>query len=68
MRPLSQYSITKVVGTTFTAGSEVTVTSERWKTTLGPLSNGSDEDLSIVSGDARTRSQSQVDCLVIQDN
>ena len=37
------------------------MTSERWKTTSSILSNGSDEDLSIVSGDTRTRSQCQVD-------
>ncbi len=47
--------------TTSTAGSEVSVTGERRETTI--LSNGSDEDLSIVSNDARTRSQCQVDCM-----
>ncbi len=36
------------------------MTGERRETTI-PVSNSSDGDLSIVSGDARTRSQSQVD-------
>ncbi len=35
------------------------MTGERRETTI--LSNGSDEDLSIVSSDVRARSQSQVD-------
>ena len=37
------------------------MTGERRETTSSILSNGSDEDLSVVSSDARTRSQSQVD-------
>ena len=39
------------------------MTGERRETTISILSkaNGSDEDLSIVSSDPRTRSQSQVD-------
>ena len=37
------------------------MTGERRETTILP--NGSDEDLSIVSSDPRTRSQSQVDCM-----
>ncbi len=53
---LSSHVIVVIVST---AGSEVSVTGERRETTI--LSNGSDEDLSIVSSDARTRSQSQVD-------
>ncbi len=35
------------------------MTGERRETTI--LSNGSDEDLSVVSSDPRTRSQCQVD-------
>ena len=56
IRPLSQSSHTIVVHTS-TAGSEVSVTVER-EITPGILSNVSDEDLSIVSSDLRTRSQS----------
>ncbi len=37
------------------------MTGERRETTILP--NVSDEDLSIVSSDTRTRSQSQVDCM-----
>ncbi len=48
IRPLSQISITIVVSTS-TAGSEVSVTGERGKTTLSIISNISDEDLSVVS-------------------
>ncbi len=65
IRPLSQSSITIVV-TTSTAGSEVSVTGERKFTSI--LSNGSDEDLSVVSSDTnntdtRTQSQSEVNCM-----
>ncbi len=62
-RPLSLCSITIVVSNTSTAVSEVSVTSERRETTSSILSNRGDEDLSIVSSDARARSQSQVDCI-----
>ena len=34
----------------------------RETTTLGILSNVSDEDLSVVSGDDRTRSQGEENC------
>ncbi len=39
------------------------MTGERRETTSSIFSNGSDEDLSIVSSDPRTRTQSQVDCM-----
>ena len=42
------------------------MTGERRETTSSILSNGIDGDLSIVSSDARTRSQSQVDCSVMK--
>ena len=48
--PLSQSSLTSSV-TVPTTSSQVSVTGERGTTTKSILSNGSDEDLSVVSSD-----------------
>ncbi len=42
------------------------MTGESGITTLGILSNVSDEDLSVVSGDTRTRSQCEGNCIPIK--